>query len=149
MGFGRLFKRRAEDEDRVAWLAFERIGQRDPCTWTDWERQLIALGGLRGEVNNGGLDQYFFNSAGDQCLDAVAAADAAGEAELADVLRRALGLLDVGDPTDRSARQDALEALDDGALDALTDEYYRLEDSRDLTRPCGPCCRRSGEAKCR
>ncbi len=127
------FKRRPDQSQQpVAWVAFERIADRDPSTWTDWERQLIALGGLRGEVNNGGLDQYFFNSAGDQCLDAVAAAEAAGEAELAGVLRRALGLLDLEDPTNRSARQDALEALDDDALDALTDEYYRLEDSRDL-----------------
>ncbi len=51
----RLFKRRRDHgEDRPGWLAFERVAQREPSTWLDWERQLIALGGLRGEVNNGG-----------------------------------------------------------------------------------------------
>ncbi len=129
----RLFKRRRDQvQQPVAWEAFERVAQREPSTWLGWERQLISLGGLRGEVNNGGLDQYFFNSAGDQCLDALAAAEAAGEADLANLLRRALRVLDVQDPTDRNARQEALEALDDDGLDALTDEYYRIEESRNL-----------------
>jgi|HubBroStandDraft_4_1064222.scaffolds.fasta_scaffold92213_4 hypothetical protein len=49
------------------WAAFEHVSHADPTRLTQADRQLLALGGLRDEVNNGGFHQYFFNSAGDPC----------------------------------------------------------------------------------
>src|SRR5262245_40810732 len=40
-----------------------------------------VLGGLAGEVMNGGFNQYFFNSAGDDAAAAIEALDAIGASE--------------------------------------------------------------------
>jgi hypothetical protein len=115
------------------WAVFERLVVQEPVSWQDWEKRLVAFGGLRRELNNGGFDQYSFNSAGDQAFDAVAAAEAAGESDVAGLVRRAVRALDVEDLEDRAARQNALDSLDDeDAFTALDEEFHALEASRDL-----------------
>ncbi len=123
---------RKRDQRGDPWTVFERLVGLVPTSWQEWEKRLVTMGSLRQEVNNGGFDQYFFNSAGGQALDAATAAEAAGEAELAGLIRRAVRLLDVDDLKDRDARQDALEGLDDDAFGGLDDEFFALEESRDL-----------------
>jgi hypothetical protein len=112
------------------WVAFERLSHLDPAHLTHAQRRLLALGGLRTEVNNGGFHQYFFNS--DLAHDAVDAAEASGVTELALLIRRALDLLDVQDPADRRARQDSLDDLDPEQFADIDDAYYALEASADL-----------------
>ena len=114
------------------WVAFGRLSPVDPADLTHAQRCLLALGGLRAEVNNGGFHQYFFNSAGGLVADAVDAAEAAGVTKLALLIRRALDLLDVRDPADRRARQDSLDDLDPEQFADLDHAYYALEASADL-----------------
>ena len=89
------------------WAAFERVSHVDRTRLTQADKRLLALGGLRAEVNNGGFDQYFFNSAGDLVADAVEAAEAVGVTGLASLIRRGLDLLNAQDPADRVERQRA------------------------------------------
>jgi len=105
------------------------------------------LGGLRAEVNNGGFDQYFFNSAGDLVADAVEAAEAVGVTELASLIRRGLDLLNVQDPADRAARQDALSNLDPEEFADIDDDYYALEASADLDSSCVHSCNKPGPSR--
>ena len=114
------------------WAAFERVSHADRTRLTQADKRLLALGGLRAEVNNGGFDQYFFNSAGGLVADAVEAAEAVGVTELASLIRRGLNLLNVQDPADRAARQDALDNLDPEEFADIDDGYYALEASADL-----------------
>ena len=114
------------------WAAFERVSHVDRTRLTQADKRLLALGGLRAEVNNGGFDQYFFNSAGDLVADAVEAAEAVGVTELASLIRRGLDLLNVQDPADRAARQDALNNLDPEEFADIDDDYHALEASADL-----------------
>jgi len=104
----------------------------DRTRLTQADKRLLALGGLRDEVNDRGVDQYFFNSAGGLVADAVEAAEAVGVTELAALIRRGLDLLNVQDPADRAARQDALDNLDPEEFADIDDGYYALEASADL-----------------
>ena len=97
---------------RDPWAEYEQISLADPAGLSAGHRGLLAIGSLRAELNNGGFDQYFFNSAGDLAPIALEAAEQAGQAELASLIRQALELLHTGDPTNRTARQEALARLD-------------------------------------
>jgi len=54
-----------EVSDRV----FDRYSRSGYATLSKPEQVFVCVWGLDGEVNNGGFDQYFFNSAGDHALD--------------------------------------------------------------------------------
>jgi hypothetical protein len=118
--------------DAGAWAAYERLSREDAAQVTLADRRLLALGGLRTEVNNGGFHQYFFNSAGDLVTDALDAAEAAGANELASLIRRGLSLLNVPEPADRMARHTALGDIEPEEFADLDDDYYALEASLDL-----------------
>jgi len=64
--------------------------------------------------------------------DALDAAMVADADELASVIRRALSMLNVQDPGDRMARQDALRNLEAEQFADLDDSYYAIEASTDL-----------------
>jgi hypothetical protein len=119
--------------DVGAWAAYERLSREDAAQLTLADRRLLALGGLRTEVNNGGFHQYFFNSAGDLVTDALDAAEAAGADELASLIRRGLSLLNVPEPADRVARQSALGDIEPEEFADLDDDYT-LEASPRLGR---------------
>ncbi|GAA1895358.1 DMP19 family protein [Lapillicoccus jejuensis] len=115
------------------WAVYERLSQRDGSRLTPDERRLVALAAARAEVNNGGLHQYFVNSSGDLVIDAIDAARCAGVPKLEALLRRAVEILDLEDPGDRSRRQDRLiDHMDDEAFSALDEAYYALEVEVDL-----------------
>jgi hypothetical protein len=70
------------------------------------------VGRLEGEVNNGGFDQFFFNSAGDRAADSIEALEAIGAHKTADIVRRACARFPGGmPPADRFARQEVLEIV--------------------------------------
>ena len=114
------------------WETYERLAASEPSALSPAERSLVAIGGLRTEVNNGGFEQYFANSAGDLVDDAVQAASTAGAPALATIVRRAVEVLGAADPADRGAREAALDGLDVEAFEALDEEFYALEGSVDL-----------------
>ncbi len=72
-----------------AWSAYERLVARDWHTLSPGERRVVAIAELRTEVNNGGFDQYFFNTGGDHAETALEAAALVGTQPLVDVLGRA------------------------------------------------------------
>lgn len=114
------------------WAEYERLSEADPDRLTDDERRLLALGRMRADLNNGGFDQYFFNSAGNSVVDAIDAADSAEATALAALVRRAVDKLGVSDPWDRDARQARLDEVDDDLFDDLDGEYQALEAASDL-----------------
>jgi Domain of unknown function (DUF4375) len=77
------------------------------------ERETIALFWLEGEVMNGGLHQYFYNSSGDLAALALRALCRLGASRSHDLLRSAMEtLVPSGDYlNDRELRNDALDAL--------------------------------------
>ena len=115
------------------WTTYGDLTPRDWGTLSDAQRSLVAVGELRTEVNNGGFDQYFFNSGGDLAPIAMDAARQAGIAALAEIIDRALAVFGPGYRTNRDQRQAALEAMADRAsFDELDREYYEVESTMDL-----------------
>jgi hypothetical protein len=118
-----------------AWTTWNELALADATKLDGQERQLHAFGWLRTELNNGGFDQLFFNSAGDLVPDAVLAARAAGAPDLADLVELAMSVLGSGYQTDREKRQELLLALteeDEDQLSELDSRYYHLEETLDL-----------------
>jgi hypothetical protein len=114
------------------WTVYEQLADKPWAELTEGQQLLVALGDLRSELNNGGFDQYFFNSAGDHATTAVDAARIAGQESLADLVSRAMEALPGGYSPDRDRRQGALEDLDPDALAVLDDEYFEIESTVDL-----------------
>jgi hypothetical protein len=116
-----------------AWPRYEALVLRDWESLSEPERLLVAFGELRAELNNGGFDQYFFNSAGDHVTYAVLAAKHSRLDALADLVGRAMQALGGdGYPSDRFARQERLLELPDGAFEGLDDEFYAIEGTVEL-----------------
>jgi hypothetical protein len=97
---------------------------------------VVAFGELRGEVNNGGFNQYFFNSGGDHVSWAIEAARAALCTDLASLVERAIDAVGnapyLSDWNDRRNRVLELSDKANDHLDALDDQYAQLEISTDL-----------------
>ncbi|MBI2425367.1 MAG: DUF4375 domain-containing protein [Candidatus Hydrogenedentes bacterium] len=92
------------------------------------QRRLNAVFGLDGEVNNGGFEQYFFNSDGAHWKDARDGLDAMKSSERAALLRQACALFGAAGPAEdreeRCKQLKRIEQADEAAFDRLTDAYY-------------------------
>ena len=125
-------KRRAlSDEDRVSALLtmLERIPEfylaREHDAWPPSYRALIIAEVFEGELSNGGIEQFFSNSSGDEAEATVAALRTVGLLDQASVAAKAIALFPKPYPSERGKRLKMLigptEATPlDRALDALT-----------------------------
>lgn len=115
------------------WDLYEELIERDWDTLTQAQQALIAIGELRDEVNNGGFEQYFLNSGGNHARVALETCESLGETELSALLRRAIDVLgEENYSSDWDQRRTALQDVDEDAFDAIDEEYFALESSRDL-----------------
>ncbi len=90
------------------------------------QRHVFAIASYIAEVNNGGHEQFFFNSSGIVWQDALMGFAAMGAHKNADIIKQA-GLRLGGTPgRDQEERQDALEALEPD-FDDLDDLFYAYE----------------------
>lgn len=100
------------------------------------QRHWIAVSMFDGEVNNGGLSQYFFNSSGDYWREALAGLEAMGASERATILKEAAAKFDAEAPSkNRDQRQNQLAKLarkDDALFDALDSRYYASKEVIDV-----------------
>lgn len=102
---------------------------------TDTERHLLAVQELQGEVNNGGFDQYFFNSSGNDAEVALAGLKAMGANASASLLERAMAVFPGGKPpADRQKRWAAMETIktqSEPVWKKCDDEFYQPKDDLD------------------
>lgn len=97
-----------------------------PC-----EQVFILVWELEAEVNNGGFNQFFFNSAGDRASGTSAALRTIGAERAASIVDRATSLFPDGPPADRCVRQDILDAIDPDVelFEELDLEFYKYPDN--------------------
>ncbi len=94
----------------------------------DWDPSVLADGNIKdfllgmlfqAEVDNGGISQFFFNSAGDQSRETVAALTKI-DAESARILSEALSCFPNGiAPRDRQARNNLMDQFDEETANRL------------------------------
>lgn len=128
--FSRWFKLKPAPANSSEEGEFARlVGDIEQRPWTQLskqERVILAVWQLEAEVNNGGFDQYFRNSAGEHAPCAIEALEEIGAPNCAAIVRRAVRLVlgEVGDW--QKARGAFLAASPDveGTLEALDQEFY-------------------------
>lgn len=103
---------------------------------TEPEQVFVCVYDLERDVNNGGFEQYFFNSAGGYANDAIRALERIGASSAARITREAVAVAFPSGvvPSDQDARWEALDDDDESteeALSALDHEFYDYPD--DLT----------------
>lgn len=136
------------DLGEVVRFVFEReeeLGY-DKLSWP--EKVFICVRDIECEVNNGGFDQYYFNSSGDHAPDAVAALEAIDAKRTASLVGQTNALFGEGGPSrDRVARQEQLDALRDAKgneMDEIENEFY--EGGEDLDQLLKKYIARNAEA---
>lgn len=86
---------------------------------------------LEGEINNGGFDQFFFNSAGDQTQETIDALEKIGATHTAEIVKRAAAKFPNGMPSpDRGIRQEQLDLVspDSDAFEAEDKAFLEYVD---------------------
>jgi len=112
--------------------ACARAAGRDIAQVSARDRALVVIWGIEAEVNNGGFDQYYFNSAGDYARCAPAALHEIGAHKMAQIVERANALFGPdGPPADRDERDGALFRITEGDAEAweqLDREFHAYPD---------------------
>lgn len=89
---------------------------------TPTEQTLVAIWALEADVNNGGFDQFYFNSHGHLGAAAGAALEAIGAIEMAAIVEEANARFGPGGPPEeREARQERLLELTESSEDFFGD----------------------------
>jgi len=81
------------------------------ATLPTYVQHLLATYWCQSEINNGGFDQFFFNSTGILAPEAEAGFRAMGLSEVADLLVEAIGRFGGRYPREREERQIAMDSL--------------------------------------
>ncbi|MBS1600622.1 MAG: DMP19 family protein [Bacteroidetes bacterium] len=88
---------------------------------------------LEREINNGGFNQYFYNSSGDFAHDTIISLKIIGANKTADILQQAIDQFPNSTvPKDRAQRQEVLEQIEDNAnavWEQLNQSFYKYEEN--------------------
>ena len=107
--------------------AFDRL--------TQPQKNFYYIQELEREVNNGGFNQYFYNSSGDYAHETILALEAIGAENARTILAAAVNEFpDHLVPKDRDERQEALAKIESKAQeswDKLDSEFYTYPDDLD------------------
>lgn len=111
----------------------ERVGIEN---LTDEELAVLAVEAFEREVNNGGFDQFFFNSSGQFAPTLVDSLKRVGCRKTAGIARKAIGALDIrGELTAAAvekvmwAEDDAAEERRSGTLDECDEKVYERSEN--------------------
>ena len=112
--------------DRFAAVGFHQMKESEKVFFLIWS--------AHGEIDNGGFDQFYFNSSGDFSAHTPAALRAIGAGSLADIISRANALFPEGPPEDDTTRQMQLDAMTEEKqilLEELGDQFSREAETID------------------
>lgn len=106
--------------------------EQDISRFTENQKHLHAMIWYQCEVNNGGHDQFFFNSTGIVWKNALDGFRKIGFDAAAEILQEAVSLLGGTPSFDRTERQEQLDGLSDNDYDRLGDLDSRFYDIADF-----------------
>ena len=125
-----------QDLSRRVGPLFSRVESDGLESLTEPERVLFSVWGAVGQIENGGFDQFFYNSSGSFAREAASGLEAIGAIEKAAVVKRALALFpDSLPPRDRDERIAVLDSIsetgDEDVFDSLNEEFYAIPENVD------------------
>jgi hypothetical protein len=120
------------DETRLFKVA-EEIGSKSPAFLSYAQQIFRLIWELEAEVNNGGFQQYFYNSSGRDAPNVETALRTVGAHKCADLAAQAFGVVDATglEWADDERRQAHVERIDANAvdeLDALDAKFFEYPD---------------------
>jgi hypothetical protein len=99
----------------------------------DFEKNVIFIEMLEGEVNNGGFDQYFFNSSGEYAHETLKALAEINAPKMAEILNQAIKVFpSLPIPKDTGVRRELMEDLPEEISykwDKLDNEFYEYPEN--------------------
>lgn len=107
----------------------------DLSRFTELQKYLHAMIWYQSEVDNGGHDQFFFNSTGIVWKNALDGFRKIGFNATAEILQEAVTLLGGSPSFDRKERQEQLDSLSDEKLELLgdlDDRFYSIDNFDDV-----------------
>jgi len=100
---------------------------------TEAQKNFYFNQNLEREINNGGFNQYFYNSSGDFAHETITSLRKIGADKTAVILQKAIDQFpDSTVPKDRTNRQEILEQIEDTANEVweqLDQAFYKYEDN--------------------
>jgi hypothetical protein len=97
------------------------------------EKTFLYIGMLEAEINNGGFDQYFFNSSGDYANEALEALKKIGAFKTAKIVEEAYRYFPENPmPKDNEKRRELLENINEQTSEKWTqleDKFYLYEEN--------------------
>jgi len=100
---------------------------------TDQQKLFYLNQNLEREINNGGFNQYFINSSGDNAHETILSLKAIGADKTADILQKAIDQFpDKTVPKDRDKRTEIVEQIEEVADEVWNDldqKFYQYEDN--------------------
>ncbi len=97
------------------------------------EKNILYIEMLEGQVNNGGFDQYFFNSSGEYAHETLLALKEINAPQMADLLNRAISVFPkLPIPKDTEQRREYMEDIPESiseTWDKLDDEFYKYPEN--------------------
>jgi len=98
----------------------------------EYERIFFVAQELECEVNNGGFEQFFYNSSGDFAGEIVSAFTKLGALKTAGICQKALDAFGVKLPSNRDDREELLDKILNEKISAILDEcddkFYEYEE---------------------
>ncbi len=120
LGIGQLLWDKTKDDENL-----ESLNQ--------FEKNVLFLDMLEGQVNNGGFDQYFFNSSGEYAHETLTALEEIGAYKTAELLEQAIKVFpQLPIPKDTEQRRELMKNLPQQVSDVwgqLDDEFYEYPDN--------------------
>jgi len=103
----------------VSDAVWTRYGQVGFDELTEAEQVFVCVWSTVGEIDNGGFEQFYFNSSGGYATRCPDAFRAIGADDLASIIERANGTFAAGPSTDDGTRQVQLDGLSDEKMKTL------------------------------
>ncbi|EFM08813.1 hypothetical protein PaecuDRAFT_4278 [Paenibacillus curdlanolyticus YK9] len=96
---------------------------------TESEQVILCLMGIEREVNNGGFDQFFLNSAGEYKLETLESLKKIGASYTASLLEEAIRIVeDPNPPGTKEDEDDEYTEIQRERLDELDDKFYEYKE---------------------
>jgi len=118
-----------ELDANIGFILLDKEERKGLASFTQAERFVYAIEGMQREVNNGGWNQFFFNSSGALAFDLVPALEAMGSKQNLSIARRAVELF--GKPASLGEDDRAKHLVkitkdsEENPWEKLEDEFYQ------------------------
>ena len=132
-----VLSHRGECEDweldaNIGFILLEKEDEHGLAAFTEPERYVYAVEGMLREVNNGGFDQYFYNSSGELAFDLVPALEAINAEKVIGIVQRALDLFGTPESLGADSRAEhLLKITEEGDLqlwEECDSDFYDLDE---------------------